>query len=386
MSYLTLRTKIAGVDVKWSSKRSSDAYADLAYVTGVANVSPDAAPASLAALRAATDMLTLGFDSWGTDGSFGVSYIHSRRSDRENEIISASYARHLWDHGPSLRVGGYTDLAEGGYGVALNLSMAMGKQSYGGTGLSRSRKGEIISYANLSRPVGRELGSYGYRVNISDRHRGSGLADVAASYRTGVGLGEVRLNRNDRGQISGSASFEGAVVLAGNTLLTGNAIRDGFAVVKVGVPGVPVQVFGRDVARTGIFGAALVPDLQSYRASRVSIDPTTLPPGAGVNATAMMVVPASKSGVTVQFGAGKSTAALLTVTGPDGAVLPAGIPVKLGHGWEEFIMGYDGALWLEGLKAQNTLLATWDRGSCSARFTFAPSGEDVTQIKGVQCK
>ena len=388
MAYGALRTTIAGADVRLTHRTSSDTYADLAYVTGAARLSEDALPEDFESLRPATamDVLSVNFDNWIARGSLGLNYIHSDRHGQENEIISASYSRRLWDSDAAFRAGGFADLAEGGYGLSLGLSMTLGKQSYAGIGVSRGRTGDMSSYASLSRPVGSALGSYGYRINVSDWHSGAGQGDLAAAYRTGMGLGEVLLTMSDTNHISGLASFEGAVVLAGGTILAGNKINDGFAVVKVGIAGVPVDLFGREVARTGIFGAALVPDLQAYRNNRVSIDPKTLPLDANVTATAMTVVPAHKSGVTVDFGAGQSASALLTVIGPDGAFLPAGTSVKLSHGGQEFTVGYDGQLWLEGLKPHNTLTATLDKGSCTASFSYRKTAEDVVQIDGVQCK
>ena len=388
MTYATLRTKIAGADVRLTHRHSDETFADLAYVTGAARLAPDAGPEDFASLRPATasDTVTINLDNWVRAGSLGLNYIHAERQGQKNEIISAAYSRRLWQDGPSFRAGGFTDLAEGGYGVSLGLSMTLGKQTYAGLGLSRGRTGNVSSYASLSQPVGRELGSYGYRINFNDWHSGDGQADLAAAYRTGMGLGEVRLTQNDGNQVAGSASFEGALVLAGGTLLAGNKIEDGFAVVNVGIPWVPVELYGRNVARTGIFGAALVPDLQAYRNNRVSIDPKSLPLDANVSATAMTVVPSHKSGVTVNFGAGDTASALLTVTGPDGAFLPAGTLVKRSGARDEFTVGYDGELWLDGLKSHNTLTAMLDKGRCTATFSYAKAGEDVVHIDGVQCK
>jgi outer membrane usher protein len=387
MAYGKLRTRIGRVDLQFSSRRSSEGYADLAYVTGAERLAEDAPPEDFARLRPAkaTDALTLSFNDLFEKGSLGLSLIHSERLDQKNLILSASYSQRLWDKGPSVRVSGFKDFEEGGFGMSLGLSMTLGDRTFAGVGLSRTRSGDISNYASLSRPVGREVGSYGYRISASDLHNG-GRAEISGAYRTPAGLGQLRLWTNDGGAVAGSASFEGSVVVAGGAILPGNYIRDGFAVVKVGVPGVPVSLHGREVARTGLFGAALVPDLQAYRSNRVSINPESLPLDASVNATAMTVVPARKSGVTVNFGAGRTAAALLTVRGPDGAFLPAGTPVRLTGQDETFIVGYDGELWLEGLKASNTLTATLDRGTCTARFTYAASPDEIVTIDGVECR
>jgi outer membrane usher protein len=387
MVYGTFRTKVVGVDVQYSASRRSDDYADLAYVIGVDRLTAAALPEDLDRLRAATatDALTLNFDDLLDVGSFGVSYIRAERAGDKNEILSASYSRSLWDKGPSVRVGGFKDLAQGGYGVSAGFSMTLGKNNYASAGLSRSRTGDVYSSASLSRPVGREVGSAGYRINFSGWHDNP-TAEASGSYRTNYGLAELRLRSNDQREVSGTATFEGAIVAAGGAVMAGNYLSDGFAVVKVGVPGVPVQLHGRDVARTGVFGTALVPDLQAYRNNRVSIDPEKLPLGVSVNATGMTVVPARKSGVTVNFGAGDTSAALVTFLAPDGKPVEAGTMVRLSGSKEDFVVGYDGELWLEGLRKQNTITATLSSGKCSASFTYAPSPDGMTTIDGVVCK
>ncbi|MEY4695791.1 MAG: hypothetical protein RIT14_219 [Pseudomonadota bacterium] len=388
MAFATLRTNLSGVDLKLSSRRSDAAYTDLAFITGATQLAMDAPAEDIAALRPAraTDTLTIGLDDWVKEGSLVLSYIRAQRPGQRNEILSASYARHLWDNGPSMRMGGFTDLAEGGFGLSIGMSMTLGTGDFAGGGLSRGASGEASSYASLARPVGRELRSFGYRINFSDWHKGVRQSDVTAAYRTGAGLAEVRLRSDDQNRVSATVSFDGSIVVAGGAILPGNYIRDGFAVVKLGVPGIPVQLHGRAVARTGIFGAALVPGLQAYRNNRISIDPQDLPLDATVTATAMTVVPARKSGVTVNFGGGRSASALLTLTGPDGAILPVGTSVRLSGSQQEFTVGYDGELWLEGLRRQNTITATLDHGTCTARFPFQPVSDDMAMIDGVMCK
>jgi len=385
--YGTVRSQIGGVGIKLSSQRSTAEYADLAYATGIARLSEEALPADFARMRPAQaqDALTLNFDSLLKAGSFGLSYIHSERSDQKNSYVSASYSQRLPVGRGSLRVSGFTDLDEGDYGFSVGLSMTLGEQTYSSAGVSRSRTGNYSSYASLSRPVGRELGSHGYRLNLNSWHD-QPTAEISGAYRTRYGLAELRLRSGQSGNVAASASFDGALVVAGGAILPGNYVRDGFAVVKVGVPDVPVYLHSREVARTGVFGAALVADLQSYRNNRVSINPEDLPLDAGVTATAMTVVPARKSGVTVNFGSGVAATALVTVFGADGKALPVGTPVRLLGRRDAFVVGYDGELWLEGLSRQNTLTAALDTGSCSAEFAYAPVPDELTLIEGLVCR
>lgn len=385
--YGTFRTEVAGIDVKLSSLRNSADYSDLATVVGLARQGADATAEDMARQHPAKaqDALTLGFNDIVKNGSLSLSFIHSERAEATNSILSASYSQRVGENG-SVRVSAFNDFAEGGLGISLGFDMMLGERGYAGAGLSRGRDGALSSYASLSQPVRRELGSMGYRANLYGWHDGNPHGEWAGTYRSGLGQGEVRMRLDKDRKLGASASFDGSVVVAGGRLLAGNRIRDSFAVVKVGEPGIPVRLHSREVARTGLFGAALVPDLQAYRNNRVSIDAQDLPADATVAATAMTVVPAARSGVTVVFGEGQGKGALVILRGADGAVLPAGTPVKLRGSDEEYFVGYDGELWLEGLSRQNHLTATLDQGTCSATFAFKRAADGMTRIDGVVCE
>lgn len=384
--YGSLRTEVAGINVTLRSLRRSSEYADLAYAIGAEGLPSQAPSLDFERLRPArsTDTLTLDFDNWLDKGAFGISYIRTEQAHEINEIMSVSYSRRLWAKGPSLRIAGFKDMRQGGYGLSLGLAMTLGNKNYVGTGIGRSPAGNGSSYASLSRQVGREVGSTGYRISVTDWHDRAKVG-VIGRYRTNFGLAELNLLYDDRRRVSGRASFDGAVVLAGGSVLPGNYIRDGFAVVKVGVPNVPVYLHGQRVARTGIFGDALVPGLQAYRSNRVSVQPDDLPLGGSFEATAMTVVPAHKSGVTVTFGRGAHSSALLTVLGPTGVPLEVGTVVRLSGSREEFVMGYDGELWLDGLKKTNTITGALETGTCTAQFTYEPAQDELTRIR-VKCE
>lgn len=385
--YGTLRSTVADVDLELSSLRSSEDYTDLATVLGLARLDGSATAEDISRQypARAQDALTLGFNDLLHNGSLNLNFIHAERADATNSIVAMSYSRPVGKSG-SMRLAGFTDLQEGGFGASIGFDFSLGERGSTGVGLSRGADGRMASYAGLSRPIRRELGSTGYRAAIYGWHDGRPHGDWTGSYRGGLGQAGLRLSINEAGKMSGSASFDGAVVAAGGRVLAGNRIRDGFAVVKLGVPGVPVLLRGREVAKTGPFGAALVPDLRAYRSNRVSIDPTDLPADVNLSATAMSVVPAALSGVTVTFGEAPGKAALVVLRGTDGSFLPAGTPVELRGRSEDFFVGYDGEVWLEGLSEQNRVTATLDNGTCSASFAFALAANKTARIEGVTCE
>ena len=149
-------------------------------------------------------------------------------------------------------------------------------------------------------------------------------------------------------------------MLSGGGLLAGNSIKDSFAVVDVGVPDVPVSLNNREVARTGAFGKTLLPGLQSYRINKISVDPLALPLDFHLDVTAMNVVPARRTGVVVNLRGQSGTAALVVIRDMAGDFLTPGTMIRLTGTQQDFAVGYDGEVWIEGLGARNRITAQTD--------------------------
>lgn len=206
-----------------------------------------------------------------------------------------------------------------------------------------------------------------------------------ATYQTGFGRADLALRHGEAGA-SASATFDGALVLAGGGLFASNRIHDGFAVVDLGVADVPVSLNNREVARTGPNGMALIPDLRSYRLNRVSIDPLALPLNANLSATAMDVVPARWSSVTLDFGGQSEAGALVVLHDSSGAFLAPGTEVRLAGSQTAFTLGYDGEVWINGLGASNQITAQTTGGNCTAVFDYAPMPNEQVYVDGVECR
>jgi len=179
---------------------------------------------------------------------------------------------------------------------------------------------------------------------------------------------------------------EGSFVAAGGGIFMANPIRDAFAVVDVSVPNVPVMLHNRAAARTGASGKALVPNLQSLRNNRVSINPADLPLDAAIEATAMSVVPARRSGVAATMSRGGGSSALVVIRDATGAFIAPGAFAVLNGGSREFIVGYDGELWLEGLDVQNEIRVKTSSGTCAASFVYKARAGEIVTIDQLECQ
>ena len=378
-----VRTEVAGIGIRISSRRSFGDYYDLASVTALESYGDASVAQGLSAVAAAKvqDALSLTFPAMANEGRFGLNLIHSERQDRTNTILSASYSRRLPWRGASFRANAFKDFAgDGGYGVSAGMSMALGGARHLSTNLRRDRQGRVDAVTSLSRPAMRTPGSYGYQMHLSQQSRGLG-----ATYQTRFGRADLALRESGQGTHA-RATFDGALVLAGGGLFATNRVDDGFAVVTVGVPDVPVSLNNREVARTGWFGKALVPDLRSYRMNRISINPLDLPLDANIGATAMSVVPARRSGVSVDFGGQAKASALVVLRDAAGAFLKPGADVRLHGSQTSFFVGYDGEVWLEGLGARNRITVQSDDGECRADFAYTAQAGTQVYIDKVECR
>lgn len=368
-----LRTDIGGVGLRASTRRTSGDFHDLA--------SDTLSLAGRGATRTAQDALSLALPTFANDGTMGVSLVHVARAERTNAILSMSYAQPLPWGAASLQANGFHDLAgDGGTGVSVGVSMPLGAKGYASANLRRDRSGQMTSSASLSRMADRTAGSYGYRADLSAQSRALG-----ANYQTAYGRANLDLRDSGQGARA-TATFEGALVLSGGGLLAGNTIKDSFAVVDVGIPDVPVSLNNREVARTGASGKTLLSGLQSYRINRVSVDPVALPLDFYLDATAMNVVPVRRAGVMVNLRGQSGTAALVVIHDTAGDFLTPGTMIRLTRAQQDFVVGYDGEVWIEGLRARNRITAQTDGTTCQAEFTFAARPGAQTYIEGVECR
>lgn len=387
LAFGTLRTHLGKADLRLSSLRTFDGYADLATALGIEALGPDADAEEIFRQYPATaqDAVSVTIRNLFCTDALNLGYIRAERNAISNEILSISYSRALGERG-QLRLGGFTDMAAGGSGLSIAMNFRLGGGRWGGTSLSRDPTGAFSTSAGFGRPLERRADAWGYRANVRSGQSGRSRFDASGSYRGRFGLVGMRLASDEQGRVSGSGSIEGALVVAGGRLFATSPVRDSFAVVKLGLPDVSVSFNGQPSARTGPFGAALLPDLRGNRSNRLSISPSDLPPNATLMATAMTVVPTARSGVTLTFGQPPGHAALVVLRGADGQVLPAGTPVLLNQRSGDFVVGYDGQVWLDALAAHNRIDATTESGQCEARINLVDALDATATMKGFICR
>ena len=376
-----LRTEVRGLGLRFSTRRNFGSFRDLASATQ--RLGPDAdifVPAPILGSIQTMDALSLAFPVFADGGQLGLSLITSARPGLTNTLLSASYAQSFPRLG-SYRINAFKDFTgDGGFGFAVGVSLPLGAARHATAGVRRDRNGRADLVASLTKSADRKAGSFGYRVNLSQQNRLFG-----ATYQTAYGRADVLLRDSGQGT-SASATFDGAFVLAGGGLFAANRIHDGFAVAKVGHRDIAVSLNNREVARTGVLGKALVTDLRSYQKNRISINPLDLPLDANIEATAMNVVTARRSGVSLDFGGTPEASALVVLRDATGAFLPPSSEAKLLGSSDLFLVGYDGEVWVTGLSPSNQITVQTPGTNCSAAFDYVKLTEAQVYIDGVICR
>lgn len=376
---VALRTRVAGMDLRATERRRIGAFDDLAsYLSAAEEGASGYRPAELE--RAVSLSIPLA----QVGGYAALSVIQTRHQTDEALVVSASYAQALGRNGAAFRVNAFHDLSDGSdFGLSVGLSFPFGNEGHSDLQAGTAPDG-FESRATVSRYAGHAAGDVGYRLALYDR-QGRKNATFGMTHQGRYARSDLTVRWQD-GALSAYGTVAGAIVLGGGGVFAARRIDDGFAIVDVGVPDVTVSLNNRPAAMTGRRGRALVGDLRSYQANRVSIDPLSLPATASVTVTAMDAVPMRRSGVVLSFGGGVDRSALIVLRDTAGAFVPVGASVRIGRG-EAVPVGYDGEVWIDGLKPENDLVATMASGTCRARFPFAPDpDQQQVVIDPVVCR
>lgn len=380
--HATVRTTVAGVDLNASTLRSQDGYADLASVTGIDLIA--AGGNSLLETPRALDVVSLSVPLARSGSKLGLNYVHSERATSTDRIVSLSVGHTLKGGRGSLSMTGSRNFDTDDKKFALNLSMPLGNRTHLRSGAGRDETGMQTASLYVAKPLGEDVGDIGYAAQL-EKQGNTFLAGARGDYRGRYGKvgADIKLS-DDATYIRGEA--EGAIVYTGGRVAAGNTVTDGFAIVDVGVADVPVYLQNRPIARTNGKGVAVITGAASHQRSRVSINVNDLPAEASVGVTAVDIVPGRNSGELVRFDGNDAPSVLAVLRDANGTVLPTGAAAFLNGSDAEFIVGYDGVVWLEGVKRNNTLTVRYQGQSCTAQFVYQKTAAMQDMIDPVTCK
>ena len=322
--------------------------------------------------------------SLDTLGSLNLSYVHTRYPDEADNryaglywskplgrrvTVSASYNRNLNDGRDQTVFFGLSIFLEGNLSVNTSVQRSHGETSY--------RAG-----ANQYAP-----GNTGWSWSVQGQRSSSYRSGYAqADYRGRYG--EYRAGAN--ASRSGNSAFAGAagsLALMNGRVFAGRRIHDSFAVVSTnGIEGVPVKLQNNPVGETDAGGMLMISPLNSYQKNSISIDPMQLPANVRIDRVDAQVTTQFGSGALVSFDISPAHAATLILHDRDGEALPVGTRVRLNDSPEQAMVGYDGMVYLEGLKARNSVRAGAQESECEVRFEYQDLADTVAQIGPLSCE
>jgi outer membrane usher protein len=380
-AYIALESRFYGVAITASSLRSFGEYNDLA-----SNIAQLTGPADMAGARPtrALDRISIGTTSpFNRNASIGASFLHAVDGDgNRSDIVSASWSRTL-RNGGSIFATAFADFAgPTRNGVFVGYARRLGGSVSASASVSAGNGGAATINLDAVKPLGHNVGSFGWRV--LDSEGANSYREAALAYRARAARIQGSVGQSQSG-LRGTFDVEGSVATLGGGIFFANRIDDAFAVVRVGLPNVPVFYDNRPIGLTDPQGMILVPSLRSYERNQITIDPSGLPVDADITTARTIVAPADRAGVLVDFGGRISTnSALVAFKRADGSFVPVGSAGRSDTG-EEFIVGYDGQSFLRNLAPRNSVVIDTAQGPCRAQFAFAARAGEQVFIPPVIC-
>ena len=316
-------------------------------------------------------------------GSFGANYVElTYPGQPRSRFASAFYFRSFGSRfSLSLSVNQNLD-DHSDRSAFLGLSMSFGGNESASLSAQHDSRGNYGA-VDVSRPISPD-GGYGWHVRAQD---GAGLSGGQAEFgyrgdRMQTLLGAQSLDGNTLGY----GELAGALVWMDHHIFAARRIDDAFAVVATGVPDVPVMLENRVIGNTGADGDLLITPLNAYQRNRVAIDPMRLPADSRIERVDDDIVPADRSGVLVNFRVEPVQAASIVLHDAHGDAVPLGSAVELnGDASAGALVGYDGTVYLEGVKPHNTLRVHLPAGDCRARFDYRYEAGRVPLVGPLVC-
>ncbi len=385
-AYGSVETQLWGLNIHASSRRSFGDYQDLASITESEIVDTGFTSGALTTtgIPKAFDQISIGIPLPKIKGGLNLSFTHLEDVvNSASNVVSASYSQRVFGDA-SLTVSAFSAISdEQNYGVYVGLSFPLGNKIHTSASVE-STDGNLAYRVAASKSADSIPGSWGWRISDTEGYKQERSAGV--SYRGKKTYSQINVHQNVTG-VAADAYLNGAVVVADSGVFFANRIDDAFAVVDTGVPSIPVYLANHLMGETNAFGKLLVPGLLSYEENRIKIDTEKLPINASVDSTNQKIIPASGAGVNIRFGVQTDTKnAVVIFTDAQGEYLDVGAEGILSGSGSEFIIGYDGRTYLEGLSSKNTVTIVLDNSECIASFAYTAAQDEQVEVGPVVCQ
>ncbi|MGN6313294.1 MAG: fimbria/pilus outer membrane usher protein [Rhodanobacteraceae bacterium] len=321
----------------------------------------------------------------GPYGSLGLSYVGLQYPDQPRTRFASAYyfkslgSRASLDFSINQNLDDHADRS-----IFLGVSLALDHNVSASLSVAHDRQGTLFT-ADASQPVNPD-GGFGWRVRAqTGENETDGQAEVGYRGQNGEIIAGVQ---RFAGGTYGYADLSGALVFMDKQFFAARHIDDAFAVVSTsGVADVPVKLENRPIGFTNSGGDLLITPLNAYQRNKLSIDPMRLPANVDIARVDAEVVPSDRAGTLVKFGIEPIRGASVILHDQAGKPIEVGSSVSLeGSSAPAVVVGYDGIVYLEGLRGHNVLEVQTSHGNCTARFDYHPEGQTIPVIGPLVCR
>lgn len=256
-------------------------------------------------------------------------------------------------------------------------------------GNSRANAQYSVTHDNNGR-VNQQVGLYGsafddsrltYNVMAGDSNQQGANGSASASYLSPVGRFDLGQSQG-RGYGQTTFGMSGGLLVHGGGATLSQPLGETMALVRVP----KAQGVGLE-SQAGVMtdgqGQAVIANLSPYRINRVALRTGDLGDTVEVKNAAMDVVPTRGAVVLAKFETSVGLRLLMTLTGPNGKVLPLGSKIENEAGQEVGIVGPDGQAFVTGAASSGQLKVIWGHGDsdqCTVPYSL-PDEEQPPPIR-----
>ncbi|MBY0346275.1 MAG: fimbria/pilus outer membrane usher protein [Neisseriaceae bacterium] len=290
----------------------------------------------------------LGFDA-NRFGNFSFGYINQRdKSDSNTEIVNATWGLSLYKD-VNLSVIGSRELSTSqNQSIYINLSASLDNRINLSASIKPSKTGTELAF-NASQGMASDGG---LSWALSANHSNDSFINSELNYQGKYGLIGLRADSNN----NLFTSLSGSVLLMEGHIFLSRELSDAFALVSTdGLPNIPILLENKIFGKTDSSGLLVVAPLYAYQKNKISFDSLAIPFNYQLGTTDAFPVPPNKAGIFVPFSIQPSHAALFKIVDQNGVVLPTGSEVFVMGQQGSYVIGFDGAVYIEGLRNTQTL-------------------------------
>lgn len=313
-------------------------------------------------------------------GALNLNYTRQKTGPDDFGVVNVSWNR-SFQNGIDFYVTGYASVnGADSNGVSVGFVMPLGVRGTAGGRISRDSDGQTTAAATAWRPPPLD-GGWGWRVAAE----GGAYNRIEGEVRRTSRIGEAALAvaATDEG-VSAQGFASGAVVwLAGSAPRPAAAVGQSFALVEVGMAGIDIAQENRVVGHTGRDGRLLLSELGAFAPTRLAIVPGSAPLDVELLRTEAFARPPRGAGVVVRLPVRPSQSLNIRLRRADGKPVALGASVTL-DGRPAGMVGYDGMVWLTGLRGPGRLEVSDAAGTCLAA-TPAPAPADGARTLELTC-